>query len=154
VAGWAFRLTVFGSVFCWDFFTVRRARFQPKENDNAMFSGGNLPGVPVRTYGRLVLRTEGQYEFNYHPWLLLPVKTASVPVTREALAVGKGLFFSTITADKAGTLFLLPPRYRGHEDTVARAYLMGGGVRDAGLRKAWSMLKELFGGAAAKTQVA
>jgi hypothetical protein len=154
VAGWAFRLTVFGTVFCWDFFTVRRSRFQPQENDNWMFAGGNLPGVPVRTYGRLVLRTEGQYEFNYHPWLWLPVKTAPVPVTREALAVGKGLFFSTITADKAGTLFLLPPRYRGHEDTVARAYLMGGGVRDAGLRKAWSLLKELFGGAAAKTQVA
>jgi hypothetical protein len=36
---------------------------------------------------------------------------------------------------------------------VARAYLMGGGVRDAGLRKAWSVLKELFGGSAAKTQV-
>ena len=62
---------------------------------------------------------------------------ASVPVTKDKLAVGKGLFFSTITADQAGTLFLLPPRYRGHEDVVARAYLMGGGVKDAGLRKAW-----------------
>ena len=154
VAGWAFRLTVFGSVFCWDFFTVRRARFTPKENDNAMFSGGNLPGVPVRTYGRLVLRSEGNYEFVYHPWLWLPVKIAAVPVTKQQLAVGKGLFFSTITAENAGTIFLLPPRYRGHEDVVARAYLMGGGVKDAGLRKAWSMLKELFGGAAAKTQVA
>ena len=154
VAGWAFRLTVFGSVFCWDFFTVRRVRFTPQENDNAMFAGGNLPGVPVRTYGRLVLRTEGQYEFVYRPWLWLPVKIASVPVTRDNLAIGKGLFFSTITADKAGTLFLLPPRYRGHEDVLARAYLMGGGVRDAGLRKAWSLVKELFGGSAAKTQVA
>jgi hypothetical protein len=50
-------------------------------------------------------------------------------------------------------LFLLPPRYHGHEDAVARAYLLGGGVKDAGLRRAWSVLKELFGGAAAKTQV-
>ncbi len=154
VAGWAFRLTVFGTVFCWDFFTVRRSRFQPAENDNWMFAGGNLPGVPVRTYGRLVLRTAGTYEFVYHPWLWLPVKIAPVAVPREALGVGKGFFFSTITADKAGTLFLLPPRYRGHEETIVRAYLMGGGVRDAGLRKAWSMLKELFGGSAAKTQMA
>lgn len=153
VAGWAFRLTVFGSVFCWDFLTVRRARFSPKENDNLMFAGGNLPGVPVRTYGRLVLRSAGNYEFVYHPWLWLPVKIAPVPVTKPDLAVGRGLFFSSITQERAGTLFLLPPRYRGHEDVVARAYLMGGGVREAGLRKAWSVMRELFGGAAAKTQV-
>jgi hypothetical protein len=34
-----------------------------------------------------------------------------------------------------------------------RAYQMGGGVREAGLRKAWSVLRELFGGGAAKTQI-
>ena len=27
VAGWAFRLTVFGSVFCWDFLSGRRKSF-------------------------------------------------------------------------------------------------------------------------------
>jgi hypothetical protein len=153
VAGWAFRLTVFGSVFCWDFLSGRKNRFTPAENDNRMFAGGNLPGVPVRTYGRLVQRTEGGLEFVYHPWLWLPVKIAKVTADKASLAIGKGLFFSSVLADGAGTLFLLPPRYRGHEDTLARAYLMGGGVRDAGLRKAWSVLKELFGGAAAKTQL-
>ena len=153
VAGWAFRLTVFGSVFCWDFFTVRRARFAPKENDNRMFAGGNLPGVPPRTYGRLALRTSGGIEFYYRPWLVMPERSAVVANDKAELAVGKGLFFSSITANDRDTLFLLPPRYRGHEETVARAYLMGGGVRDAGLRKAWSVLKELFGGSAAKTQV-
>ena len=153
VAGWAFRLTVFGSVFCWDFFTVRRARFVPKENDNRMFAGGNLPGVPPRTYGRLALRTSGGIEFYYKPWLVLPERSAVVATDKAQLAVGKGLFFSSITANDRDTLFLLPPRYRGHEEIVARAYLMGGGVRDAGLRKAWSVLKELFGGSAAKTQV-
>ena len=48
------------------------------------------------------------------------------------------------------TLFSLPPRYRGHEAIVARAYLMGGGVRPAGLRKAWSALREMLGGRAVK----
>ena len=153
VAGWAFRLTVFGSVFCWDFFTLRRARFTPKENDNAMFAGANLPGVPPRTYGRLVLRTAGHYEFTYHPWLCLPVKIAPVPATRTQLAVGRGFFISSVMAEGAGTFFLLPPRYRGHEEMLARAYFMGGGVRDAGLRKAWGVLRELFGGSAAKTQL-
>ena len=153
VAGWAFRLTVFGTVFSWDFFTRRSARFSPKENDNLMFSGGDLPGVPMRTYGRLVERTEGGLEFFYRPWLCLPPKAAPVPVAKTQIAIGRGLFFSTVTVQAAGTLFLLPPRYRGHEEVLGRAYQFGGGVREAGLRKAWSVLRELFGGVAAKTQL-
>jgi hypothetical protein len=152
VAGWAFRLTVFGSVFCWDFFTLRRKRFSPAENDNLMFAGANLPGVPPRTYGRLVQRTETRaIEFFYRPWLVLPVRSAKVPL--EKLTVGKGLFFSSIGEDSGKTFLLLPPRYHGHEEVLVRAYGLTGGVRDAGLRKAWSVLRELFGGAAAKTQV-
>ena len=153
VAGWSFRLTVFGSVYCWDFFTRRSGRFTPKENDNAMFAGGNLPGVPVRTYGRLVQRTEGGLEFFYRPWLWLPEKRTQVPVTNAEIAVGRGLFFSTVGTEAAGTLFLLPPRYRGHEDVLVRAYQLGGGVREAGLRKAWSVVRELFGGGAARPQL-
>ncbi len=153
VAGWAFRLTCFGSVFCWDFLTLRRTRFTPKENGNKLFAGGNFPGVPPRTYGRLAQRPAGGIEFQYRPWLVMAERSALVPVDKSQLAVGKGLFFSSITANDRDTLFLLPPRYHGHEDTVARAYLMGGGVRDAGLRKAWGVMRELFGGSAAKTQV-
>lgn len=151
VAGWAFRLTIFGSVFCWDFCTGRKNRFSPKENDNWMFSGGNLPGVPARTYGRLVERTGGGLEFFYQPWLVLAVRKAKVPENK--LGVGHGLFLSTIVAETGDTLFLLPPRYRGHEEEVVRAYRLPGEVRDAGLRKAWSAMRELFGGAAAKTQL-
>jgi hypothetical protein len=153
VAGWAFRLTFFGSVFCWDFLTLRRARFTPKENGNKMFAGGNFPGVPPRTYGRLAQGTAGGIGFYYRPWLVMAERCAVVPVDKSQLAVGKGLFFSSITASDRDTLFLLPPRYHGHEDTVARLYFMGGGVRDAGLRKAWGVMRELFGGSAAKTQV-
>jgi len=153
VAGWAFRLTCFGSVFCWDFLTLRRTRFTPKENGNKLFAGGNFPGVPPRTYGRLAQRPAGGIEFQYRPWLVMAERSALVPVDKSQLAVGKGLFFSSITANDRDTLFLLPPRYHGHEDTVARVYLMGGGVRDAGLRKAWGVMRELFGGSAAKTQV-
>ena len=152
-SGWAFRLTTFGTIFCWDFFTVRRKRFIPRENDDKLFAGGNLPGVPPRTYGRLMLRSTGNYEFAYRPWLWLPVKVAPVPAEKEAMAVGKGLFISSIITESAGTLFILPPRYHGHEETIARSYQMGGGVRDAGLRKAWSVMQELFGGSAAKTQM-
>ncbi len=151
VAGWAFRLTVFGCVFSWGFLTRRRARFSPTENDNWMFAGGNLPGVPARTYGRLVERTAGGLEFFYRPWLVLATRTAKVPAA--SLGVGRGLLFSTIMTDDGDTFFVLPPRYRGHEENLARAYKFSGGVRPAGLRKAWSALRELFGGGGARTQL-
>lgn len=153
-AGWAFRLTVFGGVFCWDFLTVRRRRFVPAENDNAMFSGANFPGVPVRTYGRLVQRTQGGLEFVYRPWLWLPARVAPVPAAPAALAVERGFFFSDIATLDARTLFTLPPRYFDHEETMARAYAFGGGVREAGLRKAWGDLREMLGGRAMKTGAA
>ncbi len=154
VAGWAFRLTVFGSVFSWDFFTRRRHRFTPGENDNHMFAGANCPGVPVRTYGRLVQRTRGGLEFAYRPWLCLPPKVVPLPVQAKELAVGEGWFFSDLETADGRTLFSLPPCYRGHEAVLARAYLMGGGVRPAGLHKAWAALREMLGGRAMKEEPA
>lgn len=148
VAGWAFRLTVFGWIFSWEFVLRRCNRFTPAENDNAMFAGGDLPGVPIRSYGRLAKKAGGGLEFTYRPWLLLPPRTAAVPGEGRALAVGQGAFFSDVLGAQDSTLFTLPPRYRGHEAELARAYAMSG-VKPAGLRKAWSSLKAMFGGRAA-----
>ncbi len=151
IAGWAFRLTIFGSLFCWDFFTLRKKRFTPQPVTNRLFSGGKLKGVPIRTYGNLLNQPEnGRLVFTYKPWLILPQRTAEVPLTAPYIA--KGLFFSSIS-DGNYTLFLLPPRYRDHEEEVARIYKLEGGVKDAGLLKAWSALKELFGGSATKAQI-
>jgi hypothetical protein len=146
VAGWSFRLTVFGAIMSWDFFTGRRHRFVPESNANLMFSSGAFPGVPVRTYGRLGRRDDGGLEFVYRPWLIRPPRTITLPNTRAGLAVGSGLFFSIITSESGGALFLLPLRYRGHEATLVERYGFGGGVRAAGLRKAWHSLKDLIGG--------
>lgn len=153
VAGWAFRLTIFGTVFSWEFFTLRKLRFKPAERENKVFSSTQLTkqGVPMRTYGRLLDEPEnGRQTFAYKPWMVLPEKTVTVKF--DAPSVGKGLFFSTIR-DHERTAFILPPRYRGHEEAVARIYRIEGGVRDAGLLKAWGTLRELFGGSAAKAQV-
>ena len=153
VAGWAFRLTIFGTIFSWDFFTIRKNRFTPAARENKLFSSAGLTktGVPVRTYGRLVSEPEnGKLLFVYKPWMILAARTVTVPLA--APSVGKGLFFSTIR-DGERTAFILPPRYRGHEDAVVRIYRLEGGVQDAGLLKAWGSLKELFGGSAAKAQV-
>ncbi|MBC8041026.1 MAG: hypothetical protein H7Y06_10815, partial [Opitutaceae bacterium] len=153
VAGWAFRLTIFGTIFSWEFFTLRKRRFTPADKENKVFSSTQLTqqGVPMRTYGRLINEPEnGRLTFAYKPWMVLPEKTVTVALT--APSVGKGLFFSTIR-DGDRTSFVLPPRYRGHEEAVVHIYRLEGGVQDAGLLKAWGMLRELFGGRAAKAQV-
>lgn len=150
LAGWAFRLTVFGTIFSWEFVTRRCSRFKPAGNSDAMFAGAHLSGVPVRTYGRLVQNTAGSLEFTYRPWLVLPPRTAPVPVSARALAVGRGAFFSDVVDENDCTVFSLPPRYRGHEEALARAYAMETQVRSLGLRKAWGQLREMLGGRAVK----
>lgn len=155
VSGWAFRLMIFGAMLCWEIATRRSRRFRPAENDNKMFAGAVLTaeqGVPVRSYGRLVQRTEGRLEFVYRPWLIGRPRVARVEPGKQALAVGEGIFFSDIVDEDDRTVFALPPRYRGHEATLARAYLLGGGVRPAGLRKAWSELRDMIGGRAVKKE--
>jgi hypothetical protein len=149
VAGWAFRLTVFGSVFSWEFVTRRRSRFSPARNSNVMFAGAHLPGVPVRTYGRLVKRPQGDLEFAYRPWLVRAPRVVLIPNEPRSLAVGTGAFFSDIVDEEDRTIFSLPPRYRGHEHALATVYGMIG-VRAIGFRKAWSQLREMLGGRALK----
>jgi hypothetical protein len=149
IAGWAFRLTIFGSMFCWEFVSRRRSRFTPAANENAMFAGAHLPGVPVRSYGRLVKRDGEALEFVYRPWLFLAPRTAVIPAEARALAVGTGAFFSDIVDEADQTVFSLPPRYRGHEEKLAAVYAMAG-PRPIGLHKAWSELREMLGGRAIK----
>lgn len=148
VAGWAFRLTVFGAVVSWDFFTGRRGRFVVADDGNLMFAGAGFAGVPIRTYGRLIRRTDGGLEFVYRPWLVMQPRTATVPAPASALAVGSGLFFSVIVPETGGNVFILPPRYRGHETELAQRYALGRGVIAVGLRKAWASFRELIGGRA------
>ncbi len=145
LAGWAFRLTVYGSMFCWDFFTLRRRRFEPDPRENAVFAGNGIKDTPVRTYGRLARTAEGQLRFRYRPWLVLPEKQVELPA--HPLAVGRGCFYPTIEAtvgEEERTIVLLPPRYCGHEDALARACGIDT-ITDVGLRRAWGVLKELFG---------
>jgi hypothetical protein len=147
VAGWSFRLTVFGTVFCWDFFTRRRKRFQVQPDDNKVFTARKIAGVPVRTYGRLHPAADGGLVFKFKPWLVLPGREITLP--REGLIVGRGVFYSGVLAPDIGSggmqaLLMLPPRYLGHEEAFARAYRIAG-TREAGLRRAWSWLLEILG---------
>lgn len=152
VAGWAFRLMVFGTVFSWEFITRRRCRYTPSESGNKMFAGPAFTAVPVRTYGQLVEREDGGLEFHYRPWILLESRVARVELEQRVLAVGEGVLFSDIVDAEDRTIFSLPPRYHGHEEQVARIFKLGRGVCPVGLNKAWSELREMLGGRAIKKE--
>ncbi len=144
IAGWSFRLSHFGLVFIWEFFTGGKYRFKPDTKENKMFLGRKTEKVPTRTFGRLSRNDQGELVFNYHPWLVLPRRTLILPA--GTYETGRGLFYSEIVrieGDSSRTVFLLPPHYRGHEDEIARIYHFAG-VRDVGLRAAWSWFKSLF----------
>ncbi len=152
VAGWAFRLTVFGAIFSWDFVTRRRLRYTPLDNANKLFAGPAFTTVPVRTFGQLVHRDDGGLEFHYRPWLFMESRVAHIELDQQTLAVGDGAFFSDLIDSDDRTIFSLPPRYHGHEEQVARIYSLGRGVCPAGLNKAWSALREMLGGRAVKKE--
>jgi len=141
LAGWSFRISVFGTLYVWDFFTFRHRRFQPGAEVNWMFTARPVHGAPVRTYGKLQHAPSGSMVFEYRPWLFLRKRQFELPA--GTFFVGRGAIYSEVSREDAGetqTYFLLPPRYSTHEDGLARAYQMSGGVRDAGLRKGFKAL--------------
>jgi hypothetical protein len=146
IAGWSFRLSHFGLVFIWDFFTGRKGRFHPDPKENKMFLGRQIEKAPTRTYGKLSRNEKGELVFNYRPWLILPPRTQILPAGNYE--AGRGLFYSEILrveGDSAKTVILLPPRYRGHEEEIAKIYSFAG-TRDVGILAAWAWFKSLFGG--------
>ncbi len=145
IAGWSFRLSHFGLTFIWDFFTGRKHRFHPDAKVNWLFLSRKIGQAPARTYGKLSRSENGDLVFDYHPFLVLPRRTLTLPAGNYE--AGRGLFYSEILRVEAGsakTLILLPPRYRGHEEEVAKIYHFAG-VRDVGIRAAWTWFKGLFG---------
>ena len=146
VAGWSFRLSHFGLVFVWDFFTLRRNRFTPDPKANNMFLSRKINGVPARTYGKFSRDAQGRLVLSYRPWLILPPRTLVLPEGKYC--VGQGAFFSEIhrlEGDDTKDVILLPPRYRTHEEQLASLYNLEG-VRPIGLLAAWAWIKGLFGG--------
>ena len=144
LAGWAFRLLVFGHVHAWDMITFRRTRFVPDTTANVAFLARGIAGVPRRTYGWIRRDATGSLVFSWRPWLLLPARATPLPAQR--LAVGRGLFHPEILDvgnDSTRELLNLPPRFKGHEDAVAQIYGIPE-IRDVGLRAAWTWLKGLF----------
>lgn len=146
LAPWAFRTTVFGTVFAWDILTFRRKRFTPAGQKIWAFSACRFGRVPHRAYGRLERLPEGGLVFAWRPWLVLPVRREPVP--EGDYIVGQGVIHSEILRVESGTapdIFNLPPRFNGHEEFVAATFGLRE-VRPVGLRAAWTWVKALFTG--------
>jgi len=144
LAGWAFRLLIFGNVFAWDILTFRRKRFVAEGDFAWGFLSRKVDRVPVRTYGR-IRPSSGGLVFEYRPLLFLAAR--SVPLAPGSHCVGRGLLHPEILrveGAEAWDVLDLPPRYRGHEERVA-ATLGLAEVRDVGIRAAWNSLRGLLG---------
>jgi len=146
IAGWSFRLSHYGLVYVWDFFTFRSSRFTPDKVANKMFLGRKTNKVPARTYGKLSRDEKGHLMLTYRPWLFLAARTLVLPAGQYA--VGKGLINSELVkveGEDTRTAMLLPPRYRSHEEQLVSIYSLAD-VRPIGLRAAMKWLKQFFGG--------
>jgi hypothetical protein len=145
VAGWTFRLTVFGGVFLWDFLTLRRHRTDVAAGDIAAFLAREMEAVPARTFGRLRRDDAGRLVFRHRPWLVLPARELALPAA--PCCVGVGLLHPDLRRVDGGEprcLALLPPRYAGHEAALTRQLALEP-ARDVGLRAAWRGLREMLG---------
>lgn len=145
IAGWSFRLSHFGLALIWDFVTCRRNRFKPDPTVNKMFLGRKIEKIPARTYGKLSRDEKGNLVLKYHPWLVLPERSLTLPTGKYG--VGKGAFFSEILqleGDNTRIIMLLPPRYRSHEYELVAIYGLAD-VRDTGLLAAWAWIKSMLG---------
>lgn len=142
IAGWSFRLSVFGSVIAFDL--LRLSRKQPVKESLLAFSSSAL-ALPRRTLGRLTLTKDG-LAFVHRPWLIGPSHMSAIPGPDRILRYG--VFYSHIAQiDNRRWLpiVLLPPRYRGSE--VAIGLFVGCAATPSalkgGLRAALSWVKQI-----------
>lgn len=152
LAGWAFRLTIFGTVFVWDYLSFASTRCRPGEPLRTVFAARRIGQAPIRSLGRLEKQADGGFLFSYRPWLVWPVQEEKLPAGKYA--VGRGFLHPVLIEDDPATkeedfrnLFTLPPRYCRHEEEISRLWNLP--VEDVGLRKGFNSivraLRSLFG---------
>ncbi|OYW76697.1 MAG: hypothetical protein B7Z37_07805 [Verrucomicrobia bacterium 12-59-8] len=126
LAGWSFRLTLFGMLMGSDFLLNKRATATDVETGVKGFLARRTEGVPARTLVRLKQDPAGRPVLTYHPWLVLPERR--IALADADMVICKGLLHPSLAqrhapapASVRSTLILLP-RYRRLEDTIARHF--------------------------------
>jgi len=126
---WSLRLLVFGWVFALDILGGRHHYLKPEdERYVTAFASSAVVGVSARTYGRLTMEDTGLI-FEYRRLLVFARKRVAVTESPDSLGIARGSLFPSVVENRhdhkrPATLFWLPPRYRGHEEAVAK--LLGG----------------------------
>src|SRR6516162_643091 len=135
LAGWAYRLLIFGVRFSWDLLRllVLEWRRQPSADKPILAFAARLTGVPRRTYGKLSRDSEGALVFHCRRLGVGPGRGLRLGNANE-YEVGKGLFYPGIVSPNAdGTkyqlMFRLLPGYVGSERAVQDCLGLAG-VRD------------------------
>ena len=122
LAPWAFRLTVFGTLFGLDVLLPGRGRRLVRATEPHAFLARAVADAPVRTYGRLTRATDGSVTFTYRPWLVFAERSVTIPPGNVAIA--KGLLFPSLLhsiddQQRHRIVVMFLPRYRSHEQSIA-----------------------------------
>jgi hypothetical protein len=147
LAPWAFRLTVFGTLFGMDVLFPRRGRRLASPTEPHAFLAHALANAPVRTYGRLVRDPRGAVIFSYRPWLVLPRRSVTLPSGGVSIAKGflfPSLLHSSNPQQRRRMFIMFLPRYRSHEQTIA-TYFAIADIQDGRLMKGFRAVRAWLG---------
>lgn len=124
VAGWSFRLSVFGFVFSTDILFSRK---RPIERTGARaFSTSGLAKakrLPMCTIGTVSTDASGELQFTYRPWLIFGKKTLALGRAEDFYCARGFASPLIVSAGAACTSWLrLPPRYRKQENEIVNVF--------------------------------
>jgi len=154
--GWAWRLTIYGTTVAVDWLGFRREPPLDPARGVRAFTARAAGGLPVRSRGVLRMAVTGEPEFRGRalPWLpahVVPVQAAGAVVARSF----PGVHVRVSGGNRTVRAFVLPPRFRGQEEALGRAFGIEVDLENPiarSLRAAWSWLTETVA-ATANTRV-
>ncbi|MEN3942175.1 hypothetical protein WJU23_12835 [Prosthecobacter sp. SYSU 5D2] len=125
LAGWSFRLTLFGTLMGRDFLLNKRALKEDLDGGVKGFLARRTDGIPVRTMGRLTQDPAGVTHFAFRPFLVMPEK--KVAVAGQGMVMCRGLLHPSVahrgqTGTRPRSALILLPRYRRLEETIAARF--------------------------------
>ena len=153
VSGWSFRLTIYGMIIGFDTLTMKSRRLDLKSEEALRaFSTSRVKGVAGKSYGHLNVTNDGLVFF-YRPWLVLARRDVVLSGDTSKWQVAKGSINPLVVrpGKKEGgfdEMFDLAPRYKNHEEEIAKKLSLNTEVPDLTLSKkisgAFGWLKSQF----------
>ncbi|MFC7337949.1 hypothetical protein ACFQY0_12225 [Haloferula chungangensis] len=147
IAAWlapsALRLMIFGTRFAGDVLLPWRAKTTATPDRPHVFTLGSIGGLPSRTGGRLAMNGNGDLEFRYRRFCVMPETAVRLPDGERHIA--KGLLSPAVFNGEEKQLLFLP-RYRGREEMLVEVMHFKE-VREHRLTRGLAAAKEWIRGA-------